>query len=389
MPRFQGSLDTHRAAPTSGRATTARRSSAPTSRPSSGPTPTPAARCRPSSCSAPRARATRVPSSHPDPGGRDALRRRHVSDRLRDPSRRARARRRVARLRIAVGARAHAHPGQPQEPVAGRRPTCPRSTGTRYDPFVALAMAAAVTTKLRLGTGICLVIERDPITLAKEVASLDHLSGGRVLFGIGGGWNAEEMENHGTDFKTRCAPAARADPGDEGDLDPGRGRVPRRVRATSTRCWSHPEAGAEAASADPHGRRRADARSTACWSTATAGCRSAGRMGPASPRRSPRCSAGPRTPGAKPLPVTAFMVKPDRAVLAPLAAPASSARSSVCPRKDAEGAAPARQVRQAHKVVREVRTVRTVRTQLQVRRGREPCSGSPPIKGERSWPTTS
>ncbi|MPZ24639.1 MAG: TIGR03619 family F420-dependent LLM class oxidoreductase [Dehalococcoidia bacterium] len=67
------------------------------------------------------------------------------------------------------------------------------------DPFVAFGAAAAVTTKLLLGTGICLVIERDPITLAKEVASLDLISDGRVLFGIGGGWNKEEMKNHGTD----------------------------------------------------------------------------------------------------------------------------------------------------------------------------------------------
>ncbi|MGH7317329.1 MAG: TIGR03619 family F420-dependent LLM class oxidoreductase, partial [Candidatus Rokuibacteriota bacterium] len=65
------------------------------------------------------------------------------------------------------------------------------------------AMAAAVTTKLKLGTGICLVIERDPIVTAKEVATLDRLSGGRVLFGIGGGWNAEEMEHHGTAWKSR------------------------------------------------------------------------------------------------------------------------------------------------------------------------------------------
>jgi len=67
------------------------------------------------------------------------------------------------------------------------------------DPFVALGMAAAVTSRILLGTAICLVIERDPITLAKEVASLDYVSGGRFQFGIGGGWNREEMENHGTD----------------------------------------------------------------------------------------------------------------------------------------------------------------------------------------------
>ncbi|HWP45311.1 MAG TPA: LLM class F420-dependent oxidoreductase [Blastocatellia bacterium] len=72
-----------------------------------------------------------------------------------------------------------------------------------YDPFVALMAAAAATTTLRVATGICLLIERDPIITAKEVASLDMLSGGRFIFGIGGGWNVEEMENHGTNFKTR------------------------------------------------------------------------------------------------------------------------------------------------------------------------------------------
>lgn len=82
-------------------------------------------------------------------------------------------------------------------------PELPREYWHTLDPFVALAAAAAVTTRLRVGTGICLVIERDPITLAKEVASLDLLSRGRFVFGIGGGWNAEEMENHGTDPKVR------------------------------------------------------------------------------------------------------------------------------------------------------------------------------------------
>jgi probable F420-dependent oxidoreductase len=72
-----------------------------------------------------------------------------------------------------------------------------------HDLFVALTAAAAVTKRIKLGTGICLVIERDPILMAKEVASLDVISGGRVVLGIGGGWNAEEMENHGTDFKRR------------------------------------------------------------------------------------------------------------------------------------------------------------------------------------------
>jgi probable F420-dependent oxidoreductase len=72
------------------------------------------------------------------------------------------------------------------------------------DPFVSLATAAAVTTRLKLGTGVCLVNQRDPIQLAKEVASLDTLSGGRFLFGVGIGWNQDEMENHGTVFETRA-----------------------------------------------------------------------------------------------------------------------------------------------------------------------------------------
>ena len=75
----------------------------------------------------------------------------------------------------------------------------PKEYSHTLDPFVALGAVAAATERLMLGIGICLVIERDPITLAKEVASLDFISGGRVLFGIGGGWNREEMENHGTD----------------------------------------------------------------------------------------------------------------------------------------------------------------------------------------------
>ncbi len=79
----------------------------------------------------------------------------------------------------------------------------PKRYAHTHDPFVALSFAAAVTKKLRLGTGIALIPERDPIVTAKCVASLDQLSGGRVEFGIGGGWNVEEMENHGAQYKTR------------------------------------------------------------------------------------------------------------------------------------------------------------------------------------------
>ncbi|MFL5820926.1 MAG: LLM class F420-dependent oxidoreductase [Solirubrobacteraceae bacterium] len=79
----------------------------------------------------------------------------------------------------------------------------PQEYSHTLDPFVALAGAAAATERLRIGTGICLVVQRDPITTAKEVASLDRLSGGRFLFGVGAGWNEEEMENHGTDPRRR------------------------------------------------------------------------------------------------------------------------------------------------------------------------------------------
>jgi probable F420-dependent oxidoreductase len=99
----------------------------------------------------------------------------------------------------------HTHiPASRRSPWPGG-PTLPKEYWHTHDLFVALATAAAVTTRLRVGSGICLLVERDPIVTAKEVASLDALSRGRLLFGIGGGWNAEEMEDHGTDFRTRWA----------------------------------------------------------------------------------------------------------------------------------------------------------------------------------------
>ncbi len=79
----------------------------------------------------------------------------------------------------------------------------PRQYSHTYDPFIALTAAAAATQRILLATGICLIIQRDPIITAKEVASLDRLSGGRFLFGVGAGWNIEEMENHGTNPKRR------------------------------------------------------------------------------------------------------------------------------------------------------------------------------------------
>ncbi len=79
----------------------------------------------------------------------------------------------------------------------------PREYWHTHDPFVSLMAAAAVTETLKVGTGILLVPERDPIVTAKQIASLDSLSGGRAIIGIGAGWNAEELEDHGVAFKDR------------------------------------------------------------------------------------------------------------------------------------------------------------------------------------------
>ena len=93
-------------------------------------------------------------------------------------------------------------------PVSRRTPypmggDLPDEYARTQDPFIALMAAAGVTERLRLGTGVCLVVERDPIVLAKQVATLDVLSGGRVILGVGAGWNVEELADHGVDFGDR------------------------------------------------------------------------------------------------------------------------------------------------------------------------------------------
>jgi probable F420-dependent oxidoreductase len=99
----------------------------------------------------------------------------------------------------------HTHiPAARETPWPGGAELPPEYSHT-LDPFVALATVAAVTRTLRVGTGVCLVAQHDPIVLAKQVASLDHLSGGRFLFGVGAGWNREEMRNHGTAPEQRFA----------------------------------------------------------------------------------------------------------------------------------------------------------------------------------------
>ena len=99
-------------------------------------------------------------------------------------------------------------PEHSQIPLSRRSPfpqggDLPKKYYDVMDPFVALSAAAGATSKLKVGTGICLVVQRDPIQTAKQVATIDQISSGRFLFGIGAGWNAEEMADHGTEFASR------------------------------------------------------------------------------------------------------------------------------------------------------------------------------------------
>jgi alkanesulfonate monooxygenase SsuD/methylene tetrahydromethanopterin reductase-like flavin-dependent oxidoreductase (luciferase family) len=97
----------------------------------------------------------------------------------------------------------HTHIPASRQSPSPEGATLPRKHWHCYDLFVALTAAAAATSTLRVCSGICLVIERDPIITANEVASVDHLSGGRFEFGVGAGWNRQEMRNHGTDPRRR------------------------------------------------------------------------------------------------------------------------------------------------------------------------------------------
>lgn len=123
-------------------------------------------------------------------------------------------------------------PEHPIIPVRHRTPypvgdgTIPENYARLPDPFVALALAAGATTRIKLGTGICLVPEREPMVMAKEVATLDFYSGGRVLFGIGGGWLADETEIFGVEFRKRWP-------------------VTREYVAAMKRLWTEPQASFE------------------------------------------------------------------------------------------------------------------------------------------------
>ena len=107
-----------------------------------------------------------------------------------------------ARLRVGLVTGTFAYSGFAQDAVS-RGGDLPKKYYDAMDPFVTLTMAAGATKTLKVGTGVCLVAQRDPIQTAKLVASIDKVSGGRFLFGIGNGWNQDEMEDHGTAFKDR------------------------------------------------------------------------------------------------------------------------------------------------------------------------------------------
>ena len=127
-----------------------------------------------------------------------------------------------------VWAPEHSHiPSSRRSPFPGGG-DLPKPYYDAMDPFVTLTAAAMATKKLNVGTGVCLVQQRDPIQTAKLVASLDQVSQGRFLFGVGGGWNRDEMEDHGHRVRKPLQGDARADRGDEGDLDQVQGRVSRR-----------------------------------------------------------------------------------------------------------------------------------------------------------------
>ncbi len=86
---------------------------------------------------------------------------------------------------------------------AGAERNLPDYYWQTYDPFIASTLAAAATRAIKIGTGVSLILEHDPITLAKTVATVDQISSGRFIFGVGAGWLAEEMENHGVSYSTR------------------------------------------------------------------------------------------------------------------------------------------------------------------------------------------
>ena len=203
---------------------------------------------------------------------------------------------------------------QPTLPVVTETPV-PREWGDIPDPFLLLSRAAVVTTTLKLGTAVCVVTERHPITLAKEVATLDMYSGGRFLFGIGTGSHREEAEIFGSGLRPQVDAGPRGHCGDEGAVDAGRERVSRGVLRLSARVLL-PETEAEATPAHPAGQAMYPRCSGASSTTPTGGCPSTSL--PNAPRKhGVGSTAWPRRQGETPssIEITAFGVPADRQVI--------------------------------------------------------------------------
>ena len=180
----------------------------------------------------------------------------------------------------------------------------PKEYWHTHDPFVALGAAAAVTKKLKLGTGVCLVIERDPIVLAKEVASLDMISNGRVLFGIGGGWNVEEMENHGANSKKRWKTVREKILAMREIWTKEAAEFHGEI-VNFDKIWSYPKPVQPGGPPVLMGSRIAARLSSASPTTATDGCRSTIRA-TTGPRSSSSCAMPRRRKGRKKLSLSLF-----------------------------------------------------------------------------------
>ena len=189
---------------------------------------------------------------------------------------------------IGIGDRSPPRPGESADELRKRRPDLRQNFWYLYDPFIALATAAAVTERIKLGTAICLIPERDPITLAQEIATLDQISNGRVIIGIGSGWNREEMANHGVAWKDRFkvtrerVEAMRAlwtddeaeFHGETADFDPSGATRSRSRRAARRSCSARTARGPSSASsatatagsptASPSATRRSSRKSPSC-----------------------------------------------------------------------------------------------------------------------------
>ena len=170
----------------------------------------------------------------------------------------------------------------------------PREYSRLLDPFVAATHAAAATETIRIGTGICLVAQHEPIACAKAVASVDHLSAGRLLFGVGAGWNEEEMRNHGVEPRTRFelvrehVEAMQAIWRDDEASYAGR-------HVRFERIWSWPKP-VQRPIRRSSSAAMAGGCSTACWPTAITGCPTSSAATTRSSRASKSCASAPLTP---------------------------------------------------------------------------------------------